>query len=86
MALGFGHFNNELSEQRIANDGIIAENAKLDAQLAEIETLEQRREEIISRMTVVQDLQGKRPLPVRIWDDVARAIPKYVLNHLPKNR
>ena len=26
-------------------------------------------------MTVVQDLQGKRPLPVRIWDDVA-AIPQ----------
>ena len=79
LALAFAvwtFFNNELSEQRIANDGIIAENAKLDAQLAEIETLEQRREEIISRMTVVQDLQGKRPLPVRIWDDVARAIPQ----------
>ena len=42
LALAFAvwtFFNNELSEQRIANDGIIAENAKLDAQLAEIETL-----------------------------------------------
>ena len=26
-------------------------------------------------MKVIQDLQGRRPVPVRIWDDIARIIP-----------
>ncbi len=69
------YFNNALSDQRLANERIVAENTKLDAELAEISVLEKRREEMISRMRVIQDLQGKRPLPVRVWDDVAKAIP-----------
>ena len=26
-------------------------------------------------MKVIQDLQGRRPVPVRIWEDIARIIP-----------
>ena len=51
------------------------ENARFDTALAEIDSLEQRREDIISRMQVIQDLQGRRPVPVRLWDDLAKAIP-----------
>ncbi len=69
-------FNNKLNDQKAANELITTENQKLDKALKEIETLEERKEEITSRMKVIQDLQGKRPIPVRVWDDLARAVPE----------
>ena len=81
----WSYFNNELEEQRDANDRIMQENNRLDTVLAEIDTLEQRREDIISRMQVIQDLQGRRPVPVRLWDDVAKAMPPALyLNNLKR--
>lgn len=71
----WSYFNNELQDQRDANALIEQENSRLDTALTEIETLEQRREDIIARMQVIQDLQGRRPIPVRLWDDIANAIP-----------
>lgn len=68
-------FNNELDEQRNANALIEQENSRLDTMLMDIDSLEQRREDITSRMQVIQDLQGRRPVPVRLWDDIAKAIP-----------
>lgn len=70
------YFDNQLTEQQRANDLVSQENQRLDGVLTEIETLEQRREDIISRMKVIQDLQGTRPIPVRVWDDLARAMPE----------
>ena len=81
----WSYFNNELDEQLNANTLITQENARLDTALAQIDTLEQRREDIISRMQVIQDLQGRRPVPVRIWDDLAKAIPPALyLNNLKR--
>ncbi len=69
-------FNNRLNDQKAANELISTRNQQLDVALKEIETLEQRKEDIIARMKVIQDLQGKRPIPVRVWDDLARAMPE----------
>jgi type IV pilus assembly protein PilN len=81
----WSYFNNELVEQRDANALIEQENSRLDSVLTEIDTLEQRREDIISRMQVIQDLQGRRPVPVRLWDDIAKAIPPALyLNNLKR--
>ena len=71
----WSYFSNQLDEQLDANALIEQENSRLDAALTEIDTLEQRREDIIARMQVIQDLQGRRPVPVRLWDDIANAIP-----------
>ena len=71
----WSYFNKELTDQQAANTLIEQRNAQLDAALAEIDDLEQRRENIISRMQVIQDLQGRRPIPVHIWDDIPKAIP-----------
>lgn len=71
----WSYFNNTLESQRMANEKIKQENARLDKDLKEIETLEQQRDDIIARMKVIQDLQGRRPIPVRVWDDIARLIP-----------
>lgn len=71
----WSYFNHELEEQRNANTLVQQENVRLDSVLVEIDSLEQRREDIISRMQVIQDLQGLRPVPVHLWDDLAKAMP-----------
>lgn len=68
--------SNELSNQQAANERIVSENTRLDGVLKDIEMLEQQRDEMLARMKVVQDLQGRRSVPVRVWDDIARAMPK----------
>ncbi|MEC5209276.1 type IV pilus assembly protein PilN [Psychrobacter sp. PL15] len=81
----WSYFNNKLDEQRAANALITQENSRLDTVLTDIDSLEQRREDIISRMQVIQDLQGLRPVPVRLWDDLAKAIPPALyLNNLKR--
>ncbi len=81
----WSYFSNELDDQRDANALIEQENSRLDSALKEIDGLEQRRADIISRMQVIQDLQGRRPVPVRLWDDIAKAIPPALyLNNLKR--
>ncbi|MDN6276776.1 PilN domain-containing protein [Psychrobacter sp.] len=71
----WSYFNNELDDQFDANVLVEQKNVRLDGVLTEIDSLEQRREDIISRMQVIQGLQGRRPVPVRLWDDLAKAMP-----------
>lgn len=75
VGIGFAMLNRNLDQNRQANEFITTENARLDKDLEAIATLEERREAMISRMKIIQDLQGRRSVPVRIWDDIARAIP-----------
>lgn len=73
LALSF--LNKELSNQQDANQRIKDANAQLDLALKSIEDLETKREQMLSQMKVIQDLQGRRSIPVRVWDDLARAVP-----------
>lgn len=67
---------NALDNQLEANAYIEQANQDLDKVAEEIATLEQQREEMLSRMKIIQDLQGQRSIPVRVWDDIARAVPQ----------
>lgn len=81
----WSYFNNQLTSQQAANEKIKQENTSLDKALVEIETLEQQRDAIVARMKVIQDLQGRRPVPVRVWDDIARLIPAQMyLNNMKR--
>lgn len=71
----WSYFNDTLDSQKQANDKIKTENTKLDAALAQIDSLEKQRNDMLAQMKVIQDLQGRRPIPVRVWDDIARLIP-----------
>ena len=46
----------------------------LDERIAEISNLRAQREELIARMRVIQDLQGNRPLIVRVFDELVRTL------------
>ena len=69
------YFNREIDIQTSRNDFIRNEITVLDGQVAEINELRQQKEDIRARMNVITDLQGTRPVIVRIFDELARTLP-----------
>ncbi len=49
--------------------------AELDTKVAEIRELQKRRTQLLDRMKVIQELQGNRPIIVRILDQLVRTVP-----------
>jgi type IV pilus assembly protein PilN len=73
----FGQYvNAEIEDQQARNAYIRGEIAVLDDRISEIRDLQQRRQELLSRMQVIQDLQGNRPVIVRIFDQLVRTLSK----------
>lgn len=64
-----------ISEQLSRNSFIERENQALDARIKEIQELRQKRQELIERTKVIQDLQGNRPIASHVFDQLARTIP-----------
>ena len=50
----------------------------LDNRIAEIANLRQERAELLDRMRVIQELQGNRPVIVRILDEMVQTLPSGV--------
>ncbi len=69
------YFNGEINTQVARNNFIREEITLLDAQVAEISELRQQKEDIRARMNVITDLQGTRPVIVRIFDELVRTLP-----------
>lgn len=65
-----------IDRQGQRNELLKSEITVLEKQVKEIQELKKRREELISRMKVIQDLQGTRPTIVRYFDEVVRAVPE----------
>ncbi len=64
--------------QNARNQLLQNEITALDAKIAEISSLQREREELLSRMRVIQDLQGNRPVIVRVFDELVRSLSKGV--------
>jgi type IV pilus assembly protein PilN len=63
-------------ETQQARNGLLSrEIAAMDAQVKEIHELKKRREQVLARMRVIQDLQANRPDIVRVFDELVRVIP-----------
>ncbi len=67
--------NGQIEEQRARNNYLTQNIRELDKKVAEISELEKRRQQLIERMRVIQELQGNRPIIVRIMDQIVRTIP-----------
>jgi len=67
--------NSQIEGQKARNQ-YLAENIKeLDKAVAEIQDLQKRRNQLIDRMRVIQELQGNRPIIVRVMDQLVRTVP-----------
>ena len=65
----------QIDNQNGRNNYLKAEITKLDKQVKEIKDLKTRRAQLIERMKVIGDLQGTRPVIVRIFDEIVRTVP-----------
>jgi type IV pilus assembly protein PilN len=75
---GGQYLNHSVEQQNARNQFIKDKIAVLDQQIAEIRDLRQKREQLLARMRVIQDLQGNRPVIVRVFDELVRTLAKGV--------
>ena len=64
-----------VEEQQERNAYLQSSIAEMDKKVAEISELRNKKQEMIVRMKVIQDLQGTRSEIVKIFDELVRAIP-----------
>lgn len=65
----------QISNQNARNAYLTEQIALLDKEIAEIRQLQQQKRDLTARMTVIQDLQGRRPVIVRLFDELVRTLP-----------
>ncbi len=66
----------DLQNQR--NQLIDQQTATLDKDIKTIDDLQKKKEDLLKRMEVIQELQGTRPVIVRIFDEMVRIMPNGV--------
>ncbi len=64
-----------IENQNARNQLLNTEISKLDAQVKEISEIKKVRDDLLARIKVITDLEGTRPVIVRYFDELARAIP-----------
>jgi len=64
-----------IGNQNARNAYLTQQIGELDMKIAEIRQLQQQRRELTERMAVIQNLQGMRPVIVRLFDELVRTLP-----------
>ncbi|MCP2065006.1 PilN domain-containing protein [Pseudomonas laurylsulfatiphila] len=64
-----------VDRQIARNDYIGRQIAVVDERITQINDLKARRQQLVERMRIIQDLQDNRQLSGRIFDQLARALP-----------
>ena len=65
----------KVSHQDGRNQYLGTEIKKLDDKIKEIKGLQARRNQLVERMKVIQNLQGNRPVVVHLLDELTRTVP-----------
>ncbi len=66
---------NNTKQQQQRNDYLRQEMARLDSKITEIKELRAKRERLLERLRAIQELQGNRPVIVRVFDELVRVLP-----------
>ena len=69
-------FSNQIDHQIFRNKLLQDEITRLDESLKQIESLEDKKEQLLARMDVIQSLQHQRPQIVHLFDDFVRTVPE----------
>jgi type IV pilus assembly protein PilN len=68
-------YSSWIDSQNEKNTLLKKEIVKLDAQIADIQDLENRKQRLVARMEIIEKLQRKRPEIVHLFDDVVKTVP-----------
>jgi type IV pilus assembly protein PilN len=69
------YLDSAIEHQNARNQFINKQIAQLDERIKEISELKARRQQLLERMKIIQDLQGNRPIIGRIFDQMVRTLP-----------
>ena len=65
------------TEAQIEKNNLLKkEIVKLDAQIADIQDLENRKQRLVARMEIIEKLQRKRPEIVHLFDELVKTVPE----------
>jgi type IV pilus assembly protein PilN len=65
-----------IDSQNAKNGLLKKEIVKLDAQIADIQDLENRKQRLVARMEIIEKLQRKRPEIVHLFDELVKTVPE----------
>lgn len=85
---GWYYMNGLIEHQNKRNDYLKSEIAQLDKKIEEINKLKERKQALIARMEIIQQLQQDRTQIVHVFDDLVRKLPKgvYLTGLAKKNK
>jgi type IV pilus assembly protein PilN len=69
------YLNAKITQQNSRNEFMRKEISALDSRIKEISELKTRRQQLVERMKIIQDLQGNRPIAARVFDQLVRTLP-----------
>ena len=72
------HVSAQIDTQNKRNEFLKQEIAKVEKEIKEIAELKKRRQDLIARMNVIQQLQADRTRVVRVFDELVRRVPEGV--------
>lgn len=72
------HVTGLIEAQNRRNQFLKQEIAKVEKQIKEVADIKKRREALIARMNVIQQLQADRTRVVRVFDELVRRVPEGV--------
>jgi type IV pilus assembly protein PilN len=78
MAGGKLVYSSWIDAQNAKNDILKKEIVKLDAQIADIQDLENRKQRLVARMEIIEKLQRSRPEVVHLFDEIVKIVPEGV--------
>jgi type IV pilus assembly protein PilN len=70
--------NSNISNQNARNEVLREQIVILNGEIEEIRQLREQKAALTERMTVIQNLQGTRPVIVRLFDELVRTLPEGV--------
>ena len=70
--------DNNIDDQDARNRFMQGKISELDTKIAEIAQLEAQKKDLEERMALIQELQGNRPVIVRVFDELVRTLSKGV--------
>lgn len=70
-----GAYSSAIESQERRNGYLEMQGKALDKKINEIKELRQKKNQLLDRMQLIQDLQGNRPVIVRVFDEMARVMP-----------
>lgn len=70
------YYAGKIDHQLAKNEYLKEEIKKVDKKIKEIRDLEKKKEQLISRMRIIEQLQGNRPEVVHLFDELVRVVPE----------